>query len=195
MNKPDVHMITMSENTISMHYRDYVLPSWKDAGYNVVEFEAIVPDDLSSLGRIIPLGDKTRRNKVVGFTDTEKAVWYSHYSTWMLCRKLNTPIIVIEHDILLEHNEIDSDVFNYDIACLSHVTRKNGDHAKLAGGAYYITPKGAKRLCAIKDHRDLITYNSDAWIHSQCDKYGKWFMMTTIQYQDPKIGVTVEHLK
>jgi|TARA_R110000744_G_scaffold98284_2_gene189882 GR25 family glycosyltransferase involved in LPS biosynthesis len=192
--KPEVHMITISGNSISEHYRDLVKPSWEDAGWKVRHFEALVPSDCLSFDAL-PLGEKQRGKKVVGFTDTEIAVWYSHYYAWMLCRKLNKPIIVAEHDILLEQ-DIDLDVFNHDIACLSHVTRKNGDHAKLAGGAYYITPVGATRLCAIKDHkRASVNYNSDAWIHRICDKYGKWFMMTTIQVQDEEIGVTVEHRK
>jgi len=192
--KPDVHMITITGNSISEHYRDLVKPSWEDAGWKVLNFEALVPEDCVNV-KILPLGDKRRGSKVIGFTKTEIAVWYSHYYAWMLCRKLDKPIIVAEHDILLEQ-DIDPDVFNHPIACLSHVTRRNGDHAKLAGGAYYITPEGAKRLCAIKDHKKKsVDYNSDAWIHRICDTYGKWFMMTTIQVQDEEIGVTVEHRK
>ena len=192
--KPEVHMITISGNSISEHYRDLVKPSWEERNWTVRHFEAYVPEDC--VGAIdLPLGDKRRGGKLLGFTDTEVAVWYSHYYAWMLCRQLNIPIIVAEHDILLER-DIDPDVFNHPIACLSHVTRRNGDHAKLAGGAYYITPEGAKRLCSIKDHRKgSVDYNSDAWIHKQCDKYGKWFMMTTIQVQDKEVGVTVEHRK
>jgi hypothetical protein len=192
--KPEVHMIAITDNPISMHYRDICAPSWTDHGYTVRHFEALTPVDIVG-ANILNITKKMRSpRREVEFTETERAVWYSHYYSWMLCRQLDTPIIVAEHDIMLL-DDLDEDVFNYDIACLSHVTRSNGKTAKLAGGAYYITPRGAKILCGIKNKSTEIIANSDAWIHRTCDDYGKWFMFSTTQIQDPEIGVTVIHNK
>jgi len=192
--RPEVHMIAIADNPISMHYRDICAPSWIDHGYTVRHFEALTPKDIVDADTLNITRKTRRRGKAVEFTETERAVWYSHYHSWMLCRQLNTPIIVAEHDIMLL-DYLDEDVFNHNIVCLSHVTRPNGKTAKLAGGAYYITPRGARILCSIKNNSKTIEYNSDAWIHRNCDDYGKWFMFSTTQIQDPKIGVTVVHNK
>lgn len=190
--KPECWMIAISDNPISMYYKNYVLPSWIDRGFKVNHFEATVPATVSQHSAKIPLGKKRQR---IPFSDTEVAVWYSHFSTWKLCVDLNHPIIVVEHDIVLLKDDISPEVYNYDIACLAHVTRKNGDVAKLGGGSYYLTPSVAQRMVKVTEEKGAISYNSDWWIHKHCDKYGKWFEMHCTQIKDDKIGVTVEHNK
>jgi hypothetical protein len=100
---------------------------------------------------------------------------------------------VIEHDIqLLE--DLPQEIYNERIVCLSHVKRRNDTKAKLAGGSYFITPNIARELRRAR-HKQTITMNSDSWIHTMCDKYGKWFENYSVQVKDSKIGVTVEHNK
>jgi GR25 family glycosyltransferase involved in LPS biosynthesis len=193
MKKPDVWMIAISGNSISMHYRNLVVDSWRNFGHTVNHFEAVTPEDLKlEQYQLLPIKKKhsNRTNKSVEFTETEIAVWYSHYYTWKLCFEMDEPIIVAEHDIQLL-KEIDSEVYNYNIACLAHVLRKN-KIVQLGGGSYYITPKGAKELLRIR-HDKAIIKNSDAWIHNRCDKMGKWFHYHSIQIKDDAIGVTVFH--
>lgn len=189
--KPECWMIAISDNPISMYYKNYVIPSWRDRGFKVNHFEAITPKDLHN-HTYINFGKKRER---IEFTDTELAVWYSHYSTWELCADLNKPIIVVEHDIVLLKDEIDSRVYDHGIACLAHVTRNNGNIAKLGGGSYYLTPSIAEKMLTITLESAPITYNSDWWIHKHCDKYGKWFELHCTQIKDDSIGVTVEHNK
>lgn len=186
-------MISISGNPISMYYRNYVMDSWTSKGYIVNHFEAVTPDDLSNYNFLkIKRKHSNRTKTTVDFTETEIAVWYSHFSTWKLCYDMNKPIIVIEHDIKLL-KDIDEEVYNYPIACLAHVVRK-GVQVKLGGGAYYITPKGAHELMKIKNHKEIVK-NSDAWIHNRCDVLGKWFIEHSTQIKDDKIGVTVTHNK
>lgn len=192
MMKPECWMIAISDNPISMYYKNFVTPSWTDRGFVVNHFEATVPATVSQHSAKIPLGKKRGR---IPFTDTEIAVWYSHFSTWKLCVDLDRPIIVVEHDIFLLKDDIAPEVYEEGIACLAHVARKNGINAKLGGGAYYLTPIIAQKMVEITEERGAITYNSDWWIHMHCDKYGKWFEMHCTQIKNKSIGVTVEHNK
>jgi GR25 family glycosyltransferase involved in LPS biosynthesis len=189
IDKPECWMIAISDNPISMYYKNEVLSSWTDRGFVVNHFEAITPKDLHEHNLL----NLTLKRAKVEFTETERAVWYSHYMTWKLCWDIQKPIIVIEHDILLLQ-DIPSEAYAKDIACLAHVKRDNGRRAKLAGGSYFITPKGARELRCAR-HMKSIKVNSDSWIHEVCDKYGKWFERCSIQMKDEKIGVTVEHNK
>lgn len=189
--KPEAWMIAISGNPISMHYRSEVLDSWTSKGYIVNHLEAVTPEDLPNYNFLkITQKHSNKTKTLVDFTETEIAVWYSHYSAWKLCFETKTPLIVVEHDIELL-KEIDEEVYNYPIACLAHVIKKN-KRVKLGGGAYYITPKGAHELLKIKNHSKIIK-NSDAWIHNRCDTLGKWFHEHSIQIKDDNIGVTVTH--
>ena len=195
MKRPEVWMIAISGNPISMKYRRMVTKSWNRRGHIVNHFEAVTPDDFATdeyknLKIAKKLSNRTRKN--VEFTDTEIAVWYSHYGTWKLCAEINRPIIVVEHDIKLLKS-IDPEVYKFDIACLAHVKR-NDKIVKLGGGSYFITPKGAHELLKIENEKAIVK-NSDAWIHSRCDHIGKWFHDHSIQIKDDRIGVTVTHNK
>jgi hypothetical protein len=189
IDKPECWMIAISDNPISMYYKNEVLSSWTDRGFVVNHFEAITPKNLHEYDLL----KFTKKRNKIEFTETEKAVWYSHYMTWKLCWDMQKPIIVVEHDIQLLKN-LSEDVYTKNVACLAHVKRSNKVTAKLAGGAYHITPYGARQLLRAR-HEKTITYNSDSWIHETCDKYGKWFHLHSIQIKDDKIGVTVEHNK
>jgi len=107
---------------------------------------------------------------------------------------------VVEHDIILAE-PIESEVFEHDIACLSNDMRtvtRNGKpiekKLELAGGAYFIKPESARELMRIR-HDKKIVYNSDAWIHRTCDKFGKWYKYKSQQFKNPEVGVTIEHNK
>lgn len=182
---PKVFIIQISGNEISQHYLKQMLPSWQI--YDPVLFEAIVPDNLRHRC-LLQFGKK--RDKIE-FTETEKAVWYSHYECWDLCWKIKEPIIVVEHDVH-RIKSIDPTIFNEKMACIAH-TMNGKKPAKLGGGAYYITPSAARRLLTAR-HAKNINYNSDVWIHRLCDKIGRWDMMTCKQINDDNVGRTVEHL-
>jgi GR25 family glycosyltransferase involved in LPS biosynthesis len=190
--KPEVWMIAITSNPISMYFKNEVISSWE--GYVVNHFEAKTPKDLSIDCDFLNLAFKQRKKSNVEFSDTEKAVWYSHYFLWKRCWDTQTPIIIVEHDVeLLE--EIEDEVFENDIVCLCHDTRENSDlKPKLAGGAYYIKPKGARELMKIRHNKKIIN-NSDAWIHSTCDKFGKWYDHKCEQFKNSEVGTTIVHNK
>lgn len=183
MSRPRCVMIAMSDNEISQHYKNYVLPTWKVRGWNVDLFEAVTP---KTMGQYSYLNFGKKRG-TIPFTDTEIAVWYSHVECWVLARK--EPVLIIEHDMLL-NKDIPDNIFESDMACLAN--HKGG---KLAGGAYYLTPETAIKMVNDIKHTKEIRWNSDATIHSWCDKVGIWSHDICTQYQDDNIGVTVVHNK
>jgi hypothetical protein len=48
MKKPEVWMISISDNPISQHYKNICVPSWQKFGYSVNHFEAITPRSLKN---------------------------------------------------------------------------------------------------------------------------------------------------
>ena len=92
----EVWMIAISHSGISQLYVKECSPSWKN--YNLNFFEAITPRSLPSLNEL-SFFKKNISNKP--FTDTEKAVWYSHYLLWKKCWEEEKPLIIIEHDSIL----------------------------------------------------------------------------------------------
>ena len=183
-------MIAISDNPISMYYRKEVLPSWVNHGFKVNHFEAVTPRNMPDF---LPFYMKRKQRP---FTETEKAVWYSHYALWSKCWETKTPLIVVEHDIRLL-SPLEDEIFENRIACLSHDCRprrpgNEPEELKLAGGAYYITPDISRKLMRIR-HDKRINHNSDAWIHKVCDENGKWYKHKCRQFKNPKVGATIEH--
>ena len=198
VTKPEVWMIAISGNPISQYYRDIVVPTWEERGFKVNHFEAKTPKDLDIDCNFLPFTQKhSNKYKVyVDFTETEKAVWYSHFFAWKKCWDEKKDIIVVEHDIKLL-KDIDPRFFLTNISCFAHDERINEQGSvwarpKLAGGAYFLKPTAARELMRIRHHKKII-YNSDAWIHRTCDKFGRWSEFTCVQYKNDDIGVTIEH--
>lgn len=182
--KPEVWMISITGNPISEYYKDIVTPSW--SGYKINHFEAVTPQTMSEFNYL----NFGKKRDTIEFTDTEKAVWYSHVECWVIAR--SKPIIVVEHDILLDL-PIPDEVFEQPMACLANSNRTSLRH--LAGGAYYLTPDIATHMVNHVKNVKNITYNSDAMIHRKCDEFGKWYRHLCHQFKNPDIGYTVEHRK
>ena len=115
-------------------------------------------------------------------------MWYSHVECWVVAR--SRPIIVVEHDIKLDH-PIPNEIFSSGMCCMANSDREK--KKKLAGGAYYLTPKVASYMVNHMKTQRSITYNSDAIIHRMCDEFGVWNHHLCHQYKNPEIGYTVEH--
>ena len=190
IDKPEVWMIAITDNPISIYFKNEVMPSWGE--YVVNHFEAKTPKDLSVDCDFLNLTFKQKKDLIIEFSSTEKAVWYSHYFLWKHCWDTQTPIIIVEHDVkLLE--DIEDEVFGYDMVCLCHDTRDNSDRKpKLAGGAYYIKPPAARKLMEVRHNKKIIT-NSDAWIHVVCDRLGKWYSHKCQQFKNSEVGTTIVH--
>lgn len=154
----NIIMISMSDHPISMMYKRQVMPSWSD--YKVKHFEAVTPKDLY-LRHELKFGKKGKRE----FTETEKAVWYSHYDLWVQCYNSKQPLLIIEHDSELVKPLPDMSKEGYKV--LSYMTRDfgpaKGDKLASVGSGYYITPSFASRLI-IRAVTTPIDQNSDGFI-------------------------------
>lgn len=181
-------MIVIEGNPISEYYRDYVIESWRKRDYEVEYFDAVTPE---TMHRYDYLKFGLKRD-TIEFTDTEKAVWYSHAELWAKCRNNGRPMMVVEHDIKLL-DKIPESVYDNDIAGLSF-TMHGERRAKLAGGCYYITPETAKSMLDTCKRLDKVIYNSDSIIHHYINKRGMWYQYCE-QYQNEEVGVTVQHNK
>lgn len=102
MNDLPTYIITVKGNTVSESYASYVTPYWQRLGFNVETFDAITPATLLNYLKFKPINSKKYIDKgfVKDHTPTEKAVWYSHCELWKLCVKHDTPIVVLEHDVI-----------------------------------------------------------------------------------------------
>lgn len=181
-------MIQMNSNPISMYYRGRVIQSWWERGYDVQFYEATTPEN----------NQKTylnfdKKRGTIEFTPTEKAVWYSHVEMWAKARE--RPILIIEHDAMLL-SDIPSGIFKEPMACLGHgISPTTGHRHKLAGCAYWLTPKIATKMVSTIKTMKRIQTNSDAFIHSNCDREGVWAKHHVQQIQEDDVGTTIEHLR
>ena len=91
----DIYMIQNRSNSVSAYYSDYVIPSWDKFGYYVNMFDCVYPDTLHEYDYL----EFDNYWGVRGFTDGEKAGWYSHTLLWIKCAMENKDIAIIEHDV------------------------------------------------------------------------------------------------
>ncbi len=134
-------MIVVEGNEASEYYSNYCIPSWEKIGLKVEKFKAVTPDDVPKIKEIRFEKYSTNlkylnRGLKAEITDTEKAVWCSHFKVWEECCYSNEPILVLEHDTFLEYPENLWYDESYDIIFFD----------KAAMGSYIITPKFAKKL-------------------------------------------------
>lgn len=105
----NAYMIVVEGNKASEYYYNYCKPSWEKIGLTVNRFKAITPQTVKHTGlrfeKYVQQAKYTTKNINADFTDTEKAVWCSHFTLWQECCYLNESIIVLEHDTYLEKPE------------------------------------------------------------------------------------------
>ena len=154
----NIIMISMSDHPVSMMYKRQVMPSWSD--YKVKHFEAVTPKDLY-LRHELKFGKKGDRE----FTETEKAVWYSHYDLWVQCYIDKQPLLIIEHDSELVKPLPDMSKEGYKV--LAYMVRdynpSKGKKLASVGAGYYITPNFASRLI-VGAVTKSVKQNSDGFI-------------------------------
>ncbi len=148
------NVIVVKNNTTSEFYFSTIKPLWESVGVKLERFDAITPKTLPD-GPLKFTAVRTRKyqditnRKGKTFTDTEKAVWYSHYMLWKKCAESNEPIVVIEHDCV----PFDEAKLWYD----------DGTHFKSfdmgALGCYVMMPDFAK---AVLSYIDLPTTNIES---------------------------------
>jgi len=195
-------MISISDNLISEYYKSICKPEWEKYGYAIDHYEAVTPRDLSDYNDIKFATYKGRGYK---FTETEKAIWYSHYNLWHKCLDMMEPIVIIEHDCYPERKLFDMSKKEIMLFC-TFPRKKNKSQIMSPCGGYYITPKSAIRLIH-KATEETITFNVDWTVHETFDDFNlditnrenskfqkylkKW--TTCKQIYSEKIGSTIEH--
>lgn len=196
MTRPAVGMIHLPDDPISQTYKNLVVNSWINDGFEVHYYPGTTPADLETIEEPLNFGLKTGgRNKGKPLTDTEKAIWYSHRSMWDLASKKANPLIVIEHDaLLLQHLDF-SPIKRYPIVGICHcgLLSKHSERGYRisAGGAYILTSRLARNM--IYNIPEEITINSDAYLHHYITRYGVFNHQYATQLYLPDIGSTIQH--
>lgn len=199
MKKPEVWMIRIKDNMISNHYKEKCKYSWQRQGYKVRYYDAITPETIPKTPSLYfndPIRFKIKKRF---FSETEMAVWFSHFLLWKFCSDKLTPIIICEHDALL-YKPIPEKIFNSPIAGLCYASvftdKRVKKPRKTAGGAYLLSPKIATYMYDIHSNPNThdIVHNVDAIIEKFIDSYGQWENCVT-QFYSSKIGTTIDHGK
>jgi len=196
MITPAVGMIFLKDNKISETYKNIVKHSWINAGYKVWYHDAITPDTMHLGVKELKFGNKAQgRNKGNPLSPTEQAIWYSHMMMWEIASRKTNPLIVIEHDVMLLKPIEQSVLAQHPILGLSHCgllsKHPHKGYRISAGGAYMLTPEIAKKM--IDGVPELITYNSDGYIHNWIARYGTFRQEYSTQLYLPEVGVTIDH--
>jgi hypothetical protein len=212
---PEVWMISMSDCEVSQHYKSICQPSWEQQGFKVNHFEAITPSSPEFNSGRLKFSEKKGRTSYRGpveFSDTEKAVWYSHFLLWEKLSKLRKSSIVIEHDVklmkLIEPEMFENPTLAYTCLCeFDYKVDGKMVSQPSATGAYYMRRNFAEHSvqkvlhvnatqniymnidCAV----DLIV--DDARIlHPEYNYRIKADSTIAKQIVDEEIGTTIEHL-
>lgn len=166
----------MSDHPISQMYVRITEPTWKKHGYKINFFEAVTPKDLYKKHKL-----KFNR-KDRNFTETEKAVWYSHFELWCKCLKNKRPMLILEHDSKLVKPlpDLTDEGYKYLSFMVRDFGKYKGRNVMSPGSGYYITPLIAQRLIAHAVAED-IDMNSDGHICS-ITNYSKQNSMQDFYY-------------
>ena len=127
LNTLPAYMIVVKDNHISESYAEYCIPKWESLGYSITRIDAYTPDNVP-VGPLIFTRNKSRKYIKNGgegkiFSQTEIAIWYSHYMTWQLVSKTDKPSLILEHDSIPNDNNIINwnsqyDFCTYDIGAM-----------------------------------------------------------------------------
>ena len=161
----EVWMISLLDRVDVKPVRQQALDTWYEQGVDINFFDAVTPDEITSLPIKLNL---TRKEKMtyyggpVDFSPTEKAIWYSHVLMWKYCIEVNRSICVIEEDCQLIR-EWPQFFMVYKLAGFCYDSK---DITPAAG--YIITPNTAKYLYNLALSEPL-TYNVDHLLRKNLD--------------------------
>lgn len=193
---PRVGMIYLPNNPISMKYREVVSQSWIAHGHGVDYHAGITPDTFDQAYRELNFGKKmSGRNKGRDFTETEKAVWYSHLMMWDIAARKRSPLIIVEHDVIQLKPLDMSKIEQYPCLGICHCGMLSNKPEKgyriSAGGAYVLTPDMGKHL--VDNLPKTIETNSDGYIYRLLSRYGSFEHHVSTQLYIPEWGGTIAH--
>jgi hypothetical protein len=98
----NVWMIALLDNPDARMVRQMALESFEDFDIKVNLFNAITPNDNFSFINLTRKNYHPSSGRLIEkFTETEKAVWYSHYFLWEKCIETNRPMVIVEEDCMM----------------------------------------------------------------------------------------------
>ena len=194
MRKCAVFLIRISDNPISMWFAGRTYQSWTNAGYNVQIIEAETPTTMNNCGIDISFSPiKVMGRQRRPFSETEKAVFYSHAKVLRLISRKTNPAIVLEHDAELV-KPLPDDIFDMDITALGCTPKGDGKISQAPALSYFIRPNMANSLFKFLTSIDC-KGNVDAYINDYMKKYGSnnKHIHHVKHLKDDNIGNTIEH--
>lgn len=171
-DKPMVLMIMMRGHKLSEEYARISRKSWENQGYKVKYIDGYTPEtmpdymDLSirtHSSKTRALDDEYRKQgKYIEpyFSETEKAIWYTHHRIWKYIIKTDIPAIIAEHDAKL------SQMINGKFEVKDCYFRQLAENIL---GASYFTPQFLRRY--LKFFRNNPRINPDGDISDFIKKY------------------------
>lgn len=152
------YVIGISNNEMSQQYLKLCIPNIKNVTVNdeVNLWEGTVPETIPDGPLRFDLKDPTKGTKGnPPFTESEKAIWYSHFLLWNHIYDNKENAWIFEHDIDFKNTILLPDVEEYDIA-----------FAKAIGSAdcYYLSYNFAKKLIEYVKSKPL-KYQVDTFLH------------------------------
>jgi GR25 family glycosyltransferase involved in LPS biosynthesis len=159
----EVWMISLIGDKQADQLRSITLPTWEEQGFVVNLFDAITPDKIKNLDIQLTFDQKylnRRNNNLKPFTETEKAIWYSHTLLWEKCIRTNKPFIILEEDCLLIESFFQK-INVKALMCFCHMANKI---MLTPAAGYIILPSVAEDLYRHALKHPRITYNVDSYI-------------------------------
>ena len=150
--RPKVLIIRTPGHELSQEYSEITRKSWEKYGYETEFFDATTPEDLKTgehtmvklskrkslirraTKKIMEQGMQEGFTYYPIFSETEEAVFYSHLYAWKLIIERNEPMIIVEHDGKLQHDDWDCEHHDYYVMAMNPL------------GAGYYTPHILKRF-------------------------------------------------
>jgi hypothetical protein len=149
-DKPTVLMLVMRGHKKSEKYARQSRKTWEDAGFKVSYVSAYTPETMPDFldfskkdktNKTLAIQRRTKKKVVPYFSETEKAVWYSHLRIWRRIVKSKKPYIVAEHDAELVHTN-----FQWKEFCMRKLSFN-------LLGAVYLTPEFLERWFEYFDNK------------------------------------------
>jgi len=191
------YIIGMSDNERSVNYMKITRPIIEQRIDGQLElWEATTPETMHQYDKLV-FGKKMPpliriQDAYRDFTDTEKAVWYSHYRLWKHVYETGTPAWIFEHDVDMSAVDELPDVTGYDI-----VTIPNPGSL----WCYYINKRGAKKILQKLDDKmreKPLNRNVDGFLdhlmtnHTSVTNMSKSIKLDVKCFMD--YGRTIEHI-
>lgn len=189
--KITVFLIRISDNPVSMWFAGRAAKSWENAGYNIEIVEAVKPETMDDQDYQLNFADTKERGKTKRpYTETEKAVFYSHIKALEIASRKASPCIIIEHDAECIQPWLNPEIYDEEIVPLAV-------NAEPPTVAYFIKAKAAKEL--VEHFKSIkIVGNLDHYVYHKMLEYRKademgLYRNIVMHNIDPSIGSTIEH--